>query len=115
MIHVDAHTADDAVVFSFQVERWGIRVVARPKPRPQAWLLEFLGQGFAAEAAFDDRLVAEAFYDRLVAAVERHHEARVEVIGELGDDDRTITAVLRSDPSVEDLEAMPSVGFSVAG
>ena len=113
MIYVEARTVDGEAV-RFVAERWGLRVVARPKPRPQAWILEWAGQGSVAEAAFDDRQVAEAFYDRFVAAADKAAELTVEVVGVLGDDGGTITAVLRSDPSVEDLEAMPFVGFSLS-
>lgn len=113
MIHVDARTVEGETL-AFLAERWGLRVVARPKPRPQAWILEWAGEGSAAEAAFDDRQVAEAFYDRFVAAADKSPDLQVEVVGVLGEDGRTITAVLRSDPSVEDLEAMPFVGFAVS-
>lgn len=114
MIHVEARTSDDAETFSFDVERWGLRIVARPKPRPQAWVVEWMGDGCVVEAAFDDRLVAEGFYDRFRAAATSGYDVFVEVMGVLGDDERTITAVLRNDPSVEDLDALPSVAFRTA-
>lgn len=113
MIHVEAHTENGDSLY-FLAERWGLRVVARPKPRPQVWILDWTGDGWAAEAAFDDRQVAEAFYDRFVAAVDKGNPLWVEVRGVRGEDDGVITAVLRSDPSVDDLEARPYVGFRVS-